>query len=215
MSKRIHKFPRLDKSKFSLHSLSDDLDDKELWFSKSANRRLEHIELLRILNYGDQASSRLKDFLKLLNSYKVDYLIIGGYAVGFHGYPRATADIDIWIANNPANADKIVKVLKDFGFNSPELSNKVFLQRNKIVRLGVAPVRIEILTNISGVDFAECYQRKTTAFIDRVKVKIISLDCMQHNLWLVRIATGSVCYLKIGCAFTTAIAQPSASTVNQ
>lgn len=98
-----------------------------------------------------------KDFLKLLNSHNVDYLLIGGYAVGYHGYPRATADIDIWIAMNPQNAIKMVKVLKKFGFGVPELSVDLFLQMNKIVRLGNAPVRIEVLTSISGVDFVVSY----------------------------------------------------------
>ncbi len=122
-----------------------------------------------------------KDFLKLLNSHKVDYLIIGGYAVGFHGYPRATADIDIWIATNLANAFKMVKVMKDFGFNVPELSDELFLQHNKIIRLGNAPVRIEILTTISGVEFDECFRNRAIAYIDRVKVNIINLDDLKRN----------------------------------
>jgi len=98
--------------------------------------------MLRALNYGRLASSRLDDFLKLLNSHKVDYLLIGGYAVGYHGYPRATANIDIWIAVNPQNAGKMVKVIEKFGFKVPELSADLFLQQNKIVRLGTTPVRI-------------------------------------------------------------------------
>jgi len=63
-----------------------------------------------------------KEFLKLLNAHQVEYLLIGGYAVGYHGYPRATADMDIWIAMHSANAERIVAVLKEFGFDLPELS---------------------------------------------------------------------------------------------
>jgi len=122
-----------------------------------------------------------KDFLKLLNSHKVDYLLIGGYAVGYHGFPRATADIDIWIAMNPQNAVKMVKVLEKFGFKVPELSIDLFLHKNKIVRLGNAPVRIEVLTSISGVDFDECFQNRTIALIDRVKVNIINLEDLKKN----------------------------------
>jgi predicted nucleotidyltransferase len=122
-----------------------------------------------------------KDFLKLLNSHKVDYLVIGGYAVGFHGYPRATADMDIWIATSPANAAKMMQVLKDFGFNIPELSAELFLQENKIFRLGNAPVRIEILTTISGVDFKECYPKRIKATIDRVTVNMINLVDLKKN----------------------------------
>ena len=83
-----------------------------------------------------------KDFLKLLNEYKVQYLLIGGYAVGYHGYPRATADMDIWVAIHPENAEKIVSVLREFGFDLPELKPELFLKENQIVRMGVPPVRL-------------------------------------------------------------------------
>ena len=122
-----------------------------------------------------------KDFLKLLNSYDVDYLLIGGYAVGFHGYPRATADMHIWIDISQANAEKLIKALQDFGFNVPELSPELLLRKNKIIRLGNAPVRIVILTSISGVNFKECYRNRTTALIDRVNVKIINLEDLKKN----------------------------------
>jgi len=122
-----------------------------------------------------------QDFLKLLNSHKVDYLIIGGYSVGFHGYPRTTADIDIWIAQNPSNAEKMVLVLQDFGFNVHELCPEIFLRQDKIIRMGNAPVRIKILTGISGVSFDDCYRNKTSAVIDGVRVNIISLDDLKKN----------------------------------
>ena len=72
-------------------------------------------------------SPDFKEFLKLLNAHQVEYLLIGGYAVGYHGYPRATVDMDIWIALQPANAERIVAVLKEFGFDLPELSAELFL----------------------------------------------------------------------------------------
>ena len=122
-----------------------------------------------------------QDFLKLLNFHDVDYLLIGGYAVGFYGNPRTTADIDIWIAINPANAGKMVIALKEFGFDVPELTLDIFLQPGKIVRMGNAPVRIEILTTISGVDFKECYQNKVRATLDGVPVNIINLDDLKKN----------------------------------
>jgi predicted nucleotidyltransferase len=122
-----------------------------------------------------------QDFLKLLNSHKVDYLIIGGYAVGFYGYPRTTADIDIWIAINPPNAAKMVLALKEFGFDVPELSAGLFLQKGKIIRMGNAPVRIEILTTISGVSFNECYRNKTNTVVDGVQVNIINLEDLKKN----------------------------------
>src|SRR5512138_1657786 len=87
-----------------------------------------------------------RDFLKLLNSHRVEYLLVGGYAVCYHGYYRNTADIDFWIAVHPANAARMVSLIREFGFNVPELSGALFLEKGRIIRMGVAPVRIEVLT---------------------------------------------------------------------
>jgi predicted nucleotidyltransferase len=122
-----------------------------------------------------------KEFLKLLNAHQVEYLLIGGYAVGYHGYPRATADMDIWIAVNPANADKVVAVLKKFGFDLPELSPQLFLKDWQIIRLGVPPVRIELATTISGVDFKDCFPERIIADLDGVKVNLIDLKHLKLN----------------------------------
>ena len=122
-----------------------------------------------------------KEFLRLLNAHNVEYLLIGGYAVGYFGYPRATADMDIWIAMNPANADKIVTVLKDFGFSPPDLSADLFLKEWQIIRLGVPPVRIEIATTISGVNFEECFAGKIISEMDGEQVNIISLEDLKIN----------------------------------
>jgi hypothetical protein len=80
-----------------------------------------------------------KEFLRLLNSSSVEYLVIGGYAVNYYGFPRATADLDIWIAIEPENARRLSKVLRDFGFDAAE--ETTFLEPRKIVRMGVPPVR--------------------------------------------------------------------------
>jgi hypothetical protein len=122
-----------------------------------------------------------KEFLKLLNAHRVEYLLIGGYAVGYFGYPRATADMDIWIAINPENAEKIVIVLKEFGFNLPDLSPDLFLKEWQIIRLGEPPVRIEIATTISGVNFRECYAEKVTGELDGEQVNLISLNHLKIN----------------------------------
>ena len=122
-----------------------------------------------------------REFLQLLNAQHVEYLLIGGYAVGYHGYPRATADMDLWIARHPANADRIVSVLREFGFNLPELSADLFLKENQIIRMGVPPVRIEISTTISGVIFEECYAERIVDIIDGVEVHLISLRHLKIN----------------------------------
>ena len=128
-----------------------------------------------------QLPQDFKEFLKLLNDHKVEYLLIGGYAVGYHGYPRATADMDIWIAMDPANAGKIVAALKEFGFNSPDLSADLFLKEKQIIRMGVPPVRIEIATTISGVNFGDCFDKRLVAELDGVKVNLISLSHLKIN----------------------------------
>jgi predicted nucleotidyltransferase len=122
-----------------------------------------------------------KEFLQLLNSRGVEYLVVGGFAVGFHGYPRATADIDIWIAPTEANAQKLAGALRDFGFDLPELSEELFLEKDKVIRLGVPPIRIEILTSISGVEFNPCYNARQTVEIEGVQVDFISLEHLKAN----------------------------------
>jgi len=119
--------------------------------------------------------------LNLLKSKNIQYLLIGGYAVGYHGYPRATNDMDIWIAMNPKTAEQMVITLKEFGFDIPELSEELFLKKNSIVRMGLPPMRIEILTTISGVDFEECFQQKVVDEIDGVEVSIIGLKQLKVN----------------------------------
>ena len=122
-----------------------------------------------------------RDFLKLLNSHEVEYLLIGGYAIGYHGYPRATADMDVWVGMDNKNAEKIVSVLREFGFDLPEIRKEIFLQQNKIFRMGHAPLRIELLTSVSGVEFQECFKNRVEDTIDDIKVKIIDLSHLKIN----------------------------------
>ena len=122
-----------------------------------------------------------KEFLKLLKEHNVRYLLIGGYAVGYHGYARATEDMDIWVAIHPENAEKLVAVLKAFGFNLPELTPELFLKDKQIVRMGVPPLKLEISTFISGVEFDECYQTRVVDELDGVEVDLIDLDHLKKN----------------------------------
>ena len=122
-----------------------------------------------------------KEFLRLLNEKNVKYLLVGGYAVGYYGYPRATNDMDLWIEIHPENAQRIVSVLKEFGFDLPELTPELFLQKNKIIRMGNPPMRLEISTNISGVDFEESYANRTVDILDGVEVSIIDLAHLKIN----------------------------------
>ncbi len=122
-----------------------------------------------------------KEFLKLLDKYDVEYLLIGGYAVGYYGYPRPTADMDVWVAMHPSNAARITEALREFGFNTPDLNEQLFLQAGNIVRMGQPPMRLEVLTTIDGVEFGVAYARRTIDRIDRQVVNIISLEDLKSN----------------------------------
>lgn len=120
-----------------------------------------------------------KEFLRLLTSNAVEYLVIGGYAVNYYGYARATADLDIWIGVAPGNAEAVADAVRKFGFSDAKAST--FLQPGKIIRMGVPPIRLEILTSISGVEFAECYPRRQQVEIDGVAVNLIQIEDLKRN----------------------------------
>lgn len=120
-----------------------------------------------------------REFLRLLNSNKVEYLVIGGYAVNYYGFPRATADLDIWVAIHPVNAERLAQLLRNFGFQ--QASAAMFVEPHKVIRMGVPPVRLEILTNISGVDFEECYSRRLETEMDGVAVNLIHIEDLKRN----------------------------------
>jgi hypothetical protein len=122
-----------------------------------------------------------KEFLKSLNSNRVEYLLIGGYAVGIYGHIRATNDLDIWVAVNPENAARTERALREFGFAADALTSDLFLVPNNVVRMGVPPIRIEILTSISGVAFESCYAEKEMIQIEEVLVPVISLLRLRQN----------------------------------
>ena len=128
-----------------------------------------------------------KDFLKLLNSRGVDYLLIGGYAVGYYGYPRATADMDVWVdVKNKDNLNRLISALNDFGITVDKKETELFAEKGQMVRIGFPPVRLEILSEIDGVEFKKCFENKNVIEIDGIMVTIIS----KEDLILNKIASG-------------------------
>ena len=121
------------------------------------------------------------EFLKLLTEHDVKYLLVGGYAVGYHGYVRATADMDIWIEATEENASRVTDVFKEFGFGVEALNPAIFLEPDRIIRIGVPPMRIEVMCSVSGVDFRPCYEHREVAAWDDVEVNIIGLRCLKKN----------------------------------
>lgn len=122
-----------------------------------------------------------REFVQLLNAHDVKYLVVGGYAVAFHGYPRYTKDIDLWVQIDERNADRIVAVLHEFGFGSLGLKPEDFLSPDQIIQLGYPPARIDLITSLPGVDFDECYRSRVEVEIDGVSVPFIDLDHLKDN----------------------------------
>ena len=122
-----------------------------------------------------------KDFVRLLTENKVEYLIVGGYAVGIHGYPRYTGDLDIWINSTTENAKSVLKCVEDFGFASYRLSVSDFTKPGNIIQLGYPPVRIDIINLVDGVNFAECYKNKKDVTADDITLYFIGYDDLLKN----------------------------------
>jgi hypothetical protein len=125
-----------------------------------------------------------KEFLRLLNANRVDYLLVGGYAVGLHGYPRATVDLNVWVratAATAVNAKCVLRSLREFGFDVPVLEPKLFIDARRIVRFGVPPFRIEVMTSIDGVEYDACRARAVEFELDGVAVPVISLADLKVN----------------------------------
>ena len=122
-----------------------------------------------------------KEFIQSLNDNGVRYLVVGGYAVALHGYPRYTKDMDIWVEMTSENASRIVKALNQFGFGSLDLKVSDFTIPDQIVQLGYPPRRIDILTTLPGVEFSECYPSHTKVDIEGVSVNFIDLENLKKN----------------------------------
>jgi len=126
--------------------------------------------------------SDFKEFLRLLSEKDVKYLIVGGYAVGYHGYPRSTGDMDVWVDSTEENADRLVQALKAFGFDVPKLDSDLFVAPDRVVRMGHPPLRIEILTSVTGVSFGECYpSRVEEGLEDGTPIHFIGLEKLKEN----------------------------------
>lgn len=121
------------------------------------------------------------EFFQLLNENNVQYLIIGGYAVAYHGHPRYTKDIDVWICIDPNNAGRVVKTLTDFGFESLGLKEEDFLETDTVIQLGVAPNRIDLIMGVAGVEFGECYAKRAETEIAGIKLSFIDLESLKKS----------------------------------
>jgi len=108
-------------------------------------------------------------------------MVIGGYALAFHGHPRYTKDIDVWVRIHPDNAKNMMKVLHEFGFAALDLREEDFLTKGNVIQLGYPPLRIDILTQATGVDFDECFASKVQAEIDGIVINFIDIVGLKKN----------------------------------
>lgn len=122
-----------------------------------------------------------REFIQLLNDNNVRYLVIGGYAVAFHGHPRYTKDIDIWLDLTTDNAEHTVKSLEQFGFGSLGLQTGDFLVPDQIIQLGYPPNRIDLLTSLENMDFQECYNSRSEFTVSGVKINFINLPNLRKS----------------------------------
>lgn len=122
-----------------------------------------------------------KELLESLNNHNVKYLLIGGYAVGMHGYSRATEDINFFVARDEDNANRIVEALTEFGLGGPSLKTEIFTSENSLVIMGVAPLAVDILNYLKDIDFDTAYERRKIVTCEGVKVNLISYDDLIKN----------------------------------
>jgi hypothetical protein len=122
-----------------------------------------------------------REFIQSLNENNVRFLVVGGYAVAFHGHPRYTKDLDVWIEINPDNAQRLIQALEQFGFASLELIPNDFLEWGMIVQLGYPPNRIDLIMGLAGVDFEECYDKRMITDVGGVVVPFIDLENLRRN----------------------------------
>ena len=122
-----------------------------------------------------------EEFLKLLNKKKVEYVVVGGFAVAFHGYVRATKDMDILFHNSGKNIQRLKQVLNEFGFPADGLSDVAFSEQGKIIRIGVSPVMIELINVISGVSFETAWKNRISGRYGKTTVLYMSKPDLLKN----------------------------------
>jgi hypothetical protein len=128
-----------------------------------------------------QLSKDLREFVELLNSRKIKYLLVGGHAVAFHGHPRYTGDVDFLIDTSPENAALVAAAVGDFGFDGLGLKEADFRGTETIIQLGRAPNRIDLLTSAAAISFEEAWKTRVEARLDGLPVWVISKDLLVQN----------------------------------
>ncbi len=122
-----------------------------------------------------------KEFLQLLDDFAVDYMIVGGYAVAFHGYARFTKDIDVFYDNAPENILLLKSALKAFGFPNDQLNDDLFREEGTVIQFGYPPCQIDLLNRIDGVEYEAARSRKILARFDGLQIAFIAKEDLMKN----------------------------------
>lgn len=117
-----------------------------------------------------------KEFIQSLNANGVKYLVVGGFAVAYHGYPRYTKDIDFWIWVSPENASRMLQAIRNFGFGTLGLTEEDFLNPANVIQIGQEPNRIDLILDLEGMDFEKCFQLRQEVVFEGTPINFIDLD---------------------------------------
>ncbi|MCP3956944.1 MAG: hypothetical protein GY719_03740 [bacterium] len=123
-------------------------------------------------------SKDIREFIELLNSTSVEYLLVGGHAVGYHGFPRMTGDFDFFVRASHENALRLIEVFRQFGFADADKLLPVFTTVGRAVKIATPPDRIDVITGISGVDFDDAWSSREPAELDGPPVSVISREVL-------------------------------------
>jgi hypothetical protein len=123
----------------------------------------------------------LREFIELLNARDVLYLVVGAYALAYHGRPRYTGDIDFFVQNSRQNAAKLAKIIEEFGFASLGIVEEDLTASDQVIQLGVEPNRIDLMTSISDVSFDEAWRTREYGELDGLRVPFISRELLKRN----------------------------------
>jgi hypothetical protein len=172
----------VDKVIQKFRSIHDaELADRDYYRSLSPQQRLDLLLELLASARSDETEYGFARFIALLKSTGVRYLLVGGHAVAFHGYPRFTGDIDFFVEVSPDNAARLEQVLQAFGFGGVGIGLEDFLEPGNVIQLGRPPNRIDLLTSIDGVLFQEAWPNRVQASLDGLPVCILSKPDLLRN----------------------------------
>ncbi len=175
---------RIDRTAVRITKIDRLEGDHTFWTTQPVRRRIDTVEEIRREYHrwrDDPPPTDFRDFITLLNGHQVRFLIVGGYAVAYHGHPRYTKDLDIWVERTPENASRLLAALETFGFGGVGLINEDILETAQVIELGHPPNRIDLFTDRKGVDFPEAYNDHVTDNFDGVTIHVIGLIHLKRS----------------------------------